>query len=193
MKTIAALFVAVVLGTVAPAHALPNYVEGKDVVYAGNSLLLHVSKIDLLTSGTVWTTALAAPGGTELSLSLAKDVLYVTGKRPDFLGVVWALDSASGAILWQTTNMPGGAISSSATVDKGVLFVTSTIATTALDAETGQILWQTLISAVLPLFSSPTVDKGVVVVVSGSLGANLPVVFTMDAQTGQILSAVPLP
>jgi outer membrane protein assembly factor BamB len=203
MKLIAALVVAIfIIGTAAPAHALPNYVASKDVVYAATSTgVLRVSKLDV-TTGLVWLTNLVGvPGDLVLSLSLDKDVLYVTGASNTAApntGFVWALDTATGQILWQTTIANGGAIYSSATVHKGIVYVAGTAAqgggrTTALDAATGQILWTTVAVAGLPLFSSPTVDKDVVIVVTGGTPGVPVVAMTMDALTGAILSVVPAP
>ena len=203
MKLIAALVVAIfIIGTAAPAHALPNYIASKDVVYAASSTGgLRVSKLDV-TTGLVWLTNLGgAPSDLVLSLTENKGVLYVTGASvataPN-TGFLWALDTVTGQILWQTYIANGGAIYSSATVEKGVIYVAGAPAqgasrTTALDAATGQILWTTAVAPGYPLFSSPTVVKDVVIVVSGGTPGAPTAVITMDALTGAILSAVPAP
>jgi outer membrane protein assembly factor BamB len=203
MKVIAALIVALLtVGTLAPAHALPNYTASKDVVYTASSTAgLRVSKLDV-TTGLVWLTNITgAPLDLVMSLTLDKEVLYVTGASDSIApntGFVWAIDTATGQILWRTDIATGGAIYSSATVERGVVYVAGTVAqgtgrTTALDAATGQILWTTVAVPGLPLYSSPTVEKDVVTVVTGGPPGIPVVVITMDALSGVILRAIPAP
>ena len=112
------------------------------------------------------------------------------------LGFVWAVDAATGQILWVTSNLPGGGIYSSATVSKGVVYVAGAAGgtlsrTSALSAETGAIIWQS--NTTRPVFSSPSIAKDGVVLASGGFPGFPTFVILLDATTGALVYAIPAP
>jgi outer membrane protein assembly factor BamB len=201
MKLVTGLFaLATAVAIAVPAQALPHFVESKGVTYAANvDGTPRVSA--LVTSGgsLLWLTRLNTPPlppDISLSLALEKEVLYVTGYSDSLApttGFVWALDAATGRILW-LTSMAGGGIYSSAAVSKGVVYVAGGVAgaasrMSALDAETGAVLWQ---SPIPRSYASPTIDRDTVVLVSGGFGSSTRLL-VFDAATGAPLQDAPVP
>jgi outer membrane protein assembly factor BamB len=201
MRLITGLFaLAIAVGIAVPAQALPHYVESKGVTYVANvNGAPRVSA--LVTSGAtpLWTTVLpSVPPDLTLSLTLDKDVLYVTGYSESIAtntGFVWGVNATSGQILWFTTLL-GGGVYSSATVSKDVVYVAGGAVSvpsriSALNAETGAIVWQTIFA--YPSFSSPTIARDTVVVASGGFGGFPNNLIVLDAATGQSLQSIPVP
>ena len=91
------------------------------------------------------------------SPAVASGVVYVGSDDK----AVYALDAATGAVLWKTTT--GAAVRSSPAVANGVVYVGSDDAGLyALNATTGQVIWKTTTGA--SVRSSPAVSNGVVYV-----------------------------
>jgi len=110
---------------------------------------------------------------TESSPAVADGVVYVGAWN----GNVYALNAASGALLWSYAT--GGDISSSPAVANGVVYIGSGGPVYALNARTGVLLWATAVSGGE---GSPAVANGVVYV--GAWDNN---VYALDASTGAVL------
>jgi hypothetical protein len=95
------------------------------------------------------TNLVGVPSDLVLSLTVDKDVLDVTGASVSIApntGFVWALDAATGQILWTTVAVAGLPLFSFPTVDKDVVIVVTggtpgvPVVAITMDALTGVIL-----------------------------------------------------
>ena len=75
-------------------------------------------------------------------------------------GVVYAIRTNDGSVVWSTVTEAGNPIEGSPMVANGVVYVTGSLSLHALSLATGQLLW----SAASPVgtFNSPVVTDGVV-------------------------------
>jgi polyvinyl alcohol dehydrogenase (cytochrome) len=142
-------------GPDADIGAAPNLFTagGRDLVGVGDKAG-HYAVFDRQTGETVWTTELPEGdrlGGIMTTAAYADGVLYVTSNRwgpsildfhhPDHASATYALDAATGAIIWQT-NLPSPAFGA-LTHANGVIYQPTVKGTAyAIAAATGQILWQ---------------------------------------------------
>jgi outer membrane protein assembly factor BamB len=109
-----------------------NIYVGADTTTGGGLVVLSAK-----TGEVIWSTSLDDP--VYSAPTVTKDYLYVGTQSG-----VWMLDRMTGSLLWVTTV---GSVDSSPAVDKGVVYVSTSVsgidALWTLKADTGEILFST--------------------------------------------------
>jgi outer membrane protein assembly factor BamB len=121
-------------------------------------------------------------GSIVASAAVVDGVVYVPAGNGNGSGFLYAVNAATGDMLWRSPNIEAG-VSSPAVVD-GVAYLGTGIDDGfmyALSAEDGRVLWRTHVGGVS---SSPTVVNGLVYIGAGLDGGT---VFALDAATGDIV------
>ena len=201
----AGLLGAVALSTAAAQGSSDWPASGRDAHNTRNAANEHVlssSRVGKLKP--LWT--LMTDGNVTATPAVVAGVVYA----PDFGGSLWAVDTATGKVIWKHpissyTGVPGDVSRTTPAYWRGALIMGEGVQTVstlegafmfALDAKSGRPLWRTKVEAdpVAIITSAPVVDDGVVYVGTSSKAETLdrPVTFrgsvlALDAQTGRIL------
>ncbi len=100
-------------------------------------------------------------------------------------GTVYALDSTSGTLLWETQLKED--VWASPSIDNGILYIgTYDKKVYALDAESGQAVWQQPFEADGPITAAPLTDNGIVYI--ASLDRHI---YALDAASGELVWKFP--
>ena len=150
-----------------PQWSSPAVENGR--VFVGSRDDHKLYAFDAVTGSTLWTATTS--DWVQTSPALADGVVYIGNNS----GNVYAFNSETGVLIWQTAVSPGFAIGSSPTVANGVVYVASSLDASAtnfdgklyaLDATTGQVLFSDVVTEgegeARWVQASPTVDNGVV-------------------------------
>jgi outer membrane protein assembly factor BamB len=164
------------------------------VVFGSTNPDDSVYALDAATGSLVWTYKTSNGSEQDVGASplisapgvdgIADGALYVEGKDR----VVYALDLATGALLWSfniaTVNPTSGACVSSAALVDNTLLVGSNVGLFALNASTGAEDWNALSTATIA--SSPSISggRGERVAFVGGLFGDL---YAVDVATGAVL------
>ena len=199
------LFCAIALSWAAAQAPAPDWpFSGRDIHNTRNAdeHILDSSRVAELKA--LWT--LTTDGNVSATPTVAGGAVYV----PDFGGSLWAIDAATGKVLWKNaisayTGVPGDVSRTSPAYWRGTLIMgegTQTIGALegatmfALDAHSGQPLWRAKVEAdpVAIITSAPILDEGIVYVGVSSKAETLnrPTdfrgsVLALRADTGEIL------
>ena len=99
-----------------------------------------VIALDRFSGELRWQQLFEEEAGLWLGMALANNVVYVGATD----GIVYALDPATGEILWESEEPGGGVITLLEVANGRIYFDTTTGRLAVLDASTGQVLWSGL-------------------------------------------------
>lgn len=99
-----------------------------------------VIALDRFSGELRWQQLFEDQAGFWLGMALANDVVYVGATD----GIVYALDPATGEILWEGEEPGGGVITLLEVANGRIYFETTTGRLAVLDASTGHVLWSGL-------------------------------------------------
>lgn len=147
----------------------PSPAVANGVVYAAGGGI--VQALNAQTGAAIWSVQ---NGSNRSSPTVVGGVLYIGSSDRN----VYALDAATGTVLWTAGPLDTEVVSTPA-VAGGKVYVGSVSGPLyALDADTGEVLWQAPVLA--GTFSSPAVADGIVYIGSDNL-------YAFDAGTGATL------
>jgi outer membrane protein assembly factor BamB len=167
-----------------------NTVAVANGVLYSNSSDGSVYALDATTGSLIWKKQFGSSITPKATLNqppngaaVANGVLYLPVRRTFTISDIYALDAATGDLIWRTS--VGGLYQMTPAIDNGLVYIVPD-KIYALNASTGAIVWQNASGGQSP----PNVANGVVYTAylePGAQGASRGVLVALDAGTGALL------